>query len=150
MGTAEEAAAAPLEDYIEPDNKVGISVYEIPIDALDKEIPCAAYSRRKKQWYDRTILFHASDIPAESLLITLPDYAMIEEALKLYEQTNGQVLKQRKALNEGVRPVMRTHQERNGAGSSGTSGDTDDGTGSRYRRGNTADSRTGPGGDQSG
>ncbi len=90
MGTAEEAAAAPLEDYIEPDNKVGISTFEIPVEALDKGIPCAAYSRRKKQWYDRTILFHASDIPAESLLITLPDYAKIEEALKLYEQTNGE------------------------------------------------------------
>ncbi len=89
MGTAEEAAAAPLEDYIEPSNKVGMSVYEIPIEALDQGIPCAAYSKRKKKWFDRTILFHASDLPADALSVTLPDYDKIEEALKLYEQTNG-------------------------------------------------------------
>lgn len=89
MGTAEEAAAAPLEDYIEPSNKVGMSVYEIPVEALDEGIQCAAYSKRKKKWFDRTILFHASDIPADALSVTLPDYDKIEEALKLYEQTNG-------------------------------------------------------------
>lgn len=122
MGTAEEAAAAPLEDYIEPDNKVGISTFEIPIDALDKGIPCAAYSRRKKQWYDRTILFHASDIPAESLLISLPDYAMIEEALKLYEQTNGE------NAGEGTAAgASGTQTGVNGAGS-GTTENADDET----------------------
>lgn len=114
MGTAEEAAAAPLEDYIEPDNKVGISTFEIPVEALDKGIPCAAYSRRKKQWYDRTILFHASDIPAEALLITLPDYAKIEEALKLYEQTNGE-----DATGESATDAAGTQ-----AGASGASGVT--------------------------
>lgn len=89
MGTAEEAAAAPLEDYIEPKNWAGVSTYEIPIDALNKGIPCAAFSKRKKKWYDRTILFDASSLPEDALLIELPDYDKISEAIALYDQMYG-------------------------------------------------------------
>lgn len=89
MGTAEQAAAAPLEDYIAPDEKQGISTFEIPIDALDKELPCAAFSKRRKQWYDRTIVFDASSLPQDALLVTLPDYDRIAEALALYDEANG-------------------------------------------------------------
>lgn len=89
MGTAEEAAAAPIEDYIEPKNRAGVSTYEIPIDALNKGIPCAAFSKRKKKWYDRTILFDASSLPEDALLIELPDYDKISEAIALYDQMYG-------------------------------------------------------------
>lgn len=88
-GTAEEAAAAPLEEYIEPKNREGRSTFIIPVDALDKEIPCAAYSKRKKQWYDRKLLFTAGSLPEGALKVSLPDYDRIEEALELYDQAKG-------------------------------------------------------------
>ena len=89
MGTAEEAAAAPLEEYIEPKNRNYRSTFTIPVEALDEEIDCAAYSKRKKQWYDRKLLFVASSLPEGALKIELPDYDRIEEALELYDQAKG-------------------------------------------------------------
>lgn len=88
-GTAEEAAKAPLEEYIEPKNRDYRSTFTLEIEALDKELPCAAYSKRKKQWYDRNILFVASSLPEGALKIELPDYDRIEEALELYDQAKG-------------------------------------------------------------
>ncbi|MBQ6400793.1 MAG: hypothetical protein IJI20_00755 [Firmicutes bacterium] len=88
-GTAEEAAKAPLEDYIAPKNKDGRSTFVIPVDALDEELDCAAFSKRKKKWYDRKILFVASSLPEGALKIELPDYDRIEEALELYDQAKG-------------------------------------------------------------
>jgi len=89
MGTAREAAAAPIEDYIEPRNRNYRSTFTIPVEALDKEIDCAAYSKRKKQWYDRKLLFVAGSLPEGALKIELPDYDRIEEALALYDQAKG-------------------------------------------------------------
>ena len=89
MGTAEEAAAAPLEEYIEPKNRDYRSTFTIPVEALDKEIECAAYSKRKKKWYSRRILFTASSLKEGALKIELPDYDRIEEALELYDQSKG-------------------------------------------------------------
>ncbi len=69
MGTPEEAAAAPEEDYIPfVENNEGKHTYTVPVEALDKALDCAAFSKNKEKWYDRQILFHASSIPMESLL----------------------------------------------------------------------------------
>lgn len=89
LGTAEKAAAAPLEDYIEPHNHEGWGTFEFDVEALDKEIDCAAYSKRKKQWYPRKILFEASSLPEDALKVTLPDYDRIEEAIRLYDESKG-------------------------------------------------------------
>ena len=35
-------------------------------DALDAGVPCAAYSRNKELWYDRTLLFRADSLPTEA------------------------------------------------------------------------------------
>ena len=32
------------------------NVFEIPVEALDKGIECAAYSKKKETWYDRTLV----------------------------------------------------------------------------------------------
>ena len=66
-GTAEEAAAASEADYIP---LVGdgdeMSTFILPIGALDEGVPCAAFSKRKELWYDRTLLFRADSLPAEA------------------------------------------------------------------------------------
>ena len=88
-GTAEEAAAAPYEDYIQSEDLDGWDTFTIPVEALDKELDLAAFSKKKKMWYPRKVLFHASDIPADSLRFVYPDYDRISEALALYDADQG-------------------------------------------------------------
>ncbi len=68
------------------DNENYTLTYEMDVPALDTEVPCAAYSKRRKKWYDRNLVFVAGSLPAEALKIELPDYDLIEQAL---EQNGG-------------------------------------------------------------
>ena len=88
-GTAEEAAAAPYEEYIPSEKVDGWYTFTVPVEALDQELDLAAFSKKKKKWYPRKILFHASDIPAEKLHFEYPDYDRIQEALDYYEAPDG-------------------------------------------------------------
>ena len=72
VGTAEQAASAPYEDYIEFDGDAW--TFTIPVSALDQEIDCAAYSKRKKKWYDRKIMLYAATLPENALSVPLPEY----------------------------------------------------------------------------
>ena len=66
-GSAEEAAAAAESDRIAPvEAEDGRQSYTIPVEALDAPIPCAAYSKNKELWYDRTVLFRADSLPTEA------------------------------------------------------------------------------------
>lgn len=66
-GTAEEAVSAPESDYISyTENTEGIHIFTIPVQALDAEIPCSAYSKKKEKWYDRTLLIKADSLPDEA------------------------------------------------------------------------------------
>ena len=38
----------------------------VPVDALNKEIDCAAFSKRKQQWYGRKLVFRADSLPKEA------------------------------------------------------------------------------------
>lgn len=68
-GTAEEAAAANEEDYIpREDAGDGMGSYTLPVEALDTGISCAAFSRKKEKWYDRTLLFRADSLPQDAFL----------------------------------------------------------------------------------
>ena len=88
-GTAEEAAKADLEEYIPAVDEEGRSTFHIEVAALDQAIDCAAFSKKKKAWYDRKILFDALSLPEGALAIDLPDYDRIEEAMKRYDEENG-------------------------------------------------------------
>lgn len=68
MGTGEEAVAADESEYItfELDDE-GKQVYEVPVEALDMGINCAAWSKRKEKWYDRVLVFEASSLPQDAL-----------------------------------------------------------------------------------
>lgn len=81
LGTKEEAAKAEESKYIEPEEAGDSYIFTLPVEALNKPIDCAAYSKRKKQWYDRKILFDATSLPKEALNIELPNYDAIENAL---------------------------------------------------------------------
>jgi hypothetical protein len=147
-GTAEEAAAAPYEDYIQSEDVDGWDTFTVPVEALDKELDLAAFSKKKKMWYPRKVLFHASDIPADSLRFVYPDYDRISEALALYDAekggtgetgetgetgteagaSSGDAVKspvgQRKAGTSGVPDASAGGKAENGGSASKDSGDT--------------------------
>ena len=66
-GTAEEAAAADEAACIPfAEAADGAHTFTLPVPALDAGVPCAAFSRKKELWYDRTLCFRADSLPAEA------------------------------------------------------------------------------------
>lgn len=64
MGTGEEAVQASEDTYIPyKENAEGAHTYTVPVEALDKGIACAAFSKNKEKWYDRTLVFRADSLP---------------------------------------------------------------------------------------
>lgn len=62
-GTAEKANTAPMDTWIPyVEDWDGAYTYAVPISALDEETAVAAYSKRYKKWYDRTLVFHSSTL----------------------------------------------------------------------------------------
>ena len=56
MGTGEEAAAAAEAGYIPfTEEADGTHSFTVPVKALDEGIDCAAFSKKKEKWYDRTL-----------------------------------------------------------------------------------------------
>ena len=70
MGTGEQAAAADEADYIPfTEEADGTHSFTVPVD-------CAAFSKKKEKWYDRTILFRADSLPMDAFadgVVTTPD-----------------------------------------------------------------------------
>lgn len=63
MGTGEQAAKADEKDCIPyRDNDEGTHAFTVPVEALDAEVPCAAWSIKKQAWYDRTLVFLADTL----------------------------------------------------------------------------------------
>lgn len=69
MGTREEAPLDTEESYIpfELDDE-GYKVFTVPVEALNVELDCAAWSIRKESWYDRVLIFEAELIPADAFV----------------------------------------------------------------------------------
>lgn len=72
-GTAEEAEKADRSEWISADESDGYGQFEISVEALNKEMPCAAFSKKKQKWYDRDIVFLADSLPEDALLIETSD-----------------------------------------------------------------------------
>lgn len=67
MGTGEEAAAAGEDEYIPyEETDGGEHTFTVPVKALDAGISCAAFSKKKEMWYDRTLLFRADSLPMDA------------------------------------------------------------------------------------
>ena len=83
MGTGEEAVKASEDEYITfTENEEGFQTYEVPVEALDMGIDCAAWSKRKEKWYDRVLVFEASSLPQDALLhteMTQPEDLALED-----------------------------------------------------------------------
>ena len=46
----------------------GAYQFEIPVSALDAEIPYAAFSTKKETWYDRVLVFVSASLPETAFL----------------------------------------------------------------------------------
>ena len=68
MGTGEEAAKASEDGMIPFEEAAdGSHHFTVPVEALDKELDCAAFSKKKEKWYDRVLVFRADSLPADAL-----------------------------------------------------------------------------------
>lgn len=80
MGTGEQAVAADESEYVPyAEDEDGAYTYTVAVPALDQELECTGFSKNKEKWYDHQILFRASSLPEEALLIELPDYGDSDE-----------------------------------------------------------------------
>lgn len=69
MGTGEEAKKAEESQYIPfVEDGNGAYTYEIPVEALNQDLNCAAFSKRKSTWYDRIIRLRAETLPGNAWL----------------------------------------------------------------------------------
>ncbi|WP_418745504.1 hypothetical protein [Frisingicoccus sp.] len=70
MGTGEEAVAADESAYAAfVEDSEGAYTYEVPVEALNKELECTGFSKRKEKWYDHQIFFKAETLPEEAFAV---------------------------------------------------------------------------------
>lgn len=68
MGTGEQAVQADEANYIPfEQTDSGEHTFTVPVEALDKDLSCAAFSKKKEKWYDRTLVFRADSLPTDAL-----------------------------------------------------------------------------------
>jgi len=83
MGTGEQAAGAS-EDKCIPfsEDGTGAHTFTIPVEALDKALDCAAFSKKKEKWYERTLVFRVDSLPVdafkEGVITTTEDLALAD------------------------------------------------------------------------
>lgn len=73
QGTAAEAEKADRSEWIPADESSGFGQFGLNVEALNREMPCAAYSKKKQKWYDRDIVFLASSLPQDAILIDISE-----------------------------------------------------------------------------
>lgn len=82
-GTGAEAASSDISEYIDFQvDENGKHTFTIPVEALDEPVACAAFSKNKEKWYDRSLLFEAQSLPEDAVLVELPDYEALKQAAK--------------------------------------------------------------------
>lgn len=89
QGTGQEASKAKKADFIEGKKASEGTDYDIDVSGLNEEISIAAFSKSKKKWYDRTLLFDASTLSDDKAIdFEVPNYNSIDKAVTAYN--NGQ------------------------------------------------------------
>ena len=69
MGTGEAALAADETSCIPfVLTEAGAKVFTVPVEALNMDLDCAAWSIRKEKWYDRTLVFESAQLPVEAFV----------------------------------------------------------------------------------
>jgi hypothetical protein len=67
MGTGEQALADTDDKCIYfVENNEGSYTYTVPVESLNTDTNCAAWSIKKQEWYDRVLVFKSSLIPDDA------------------------------------------------------------------------------------
>ena len=61
-------------------------VFTLPVKAMDTAISLSVYDKQKQDWQHGSVLFRADSLPADALLVDLPDYDLIEQAIDQYQR----------------------------------------------------------------
>jgi hypothetical protein len=105
-GTKKQASDADPSTWIEFEEEDHQTTFTFPVPALNTQLECAAYSKGRRRWYSRKLVFEAASLPKEALSFELPDYELIEQAIRSYEVVGSEVLrKQREAAAAAVQAV---------------------------------------------
>lgn len=65
MGKGEDATdESKYINYEEAED--GTHKFTVPVESLNSPIECSAFSKKKEEWYDRTIVFRTENIPEEA------------------------------------------------------------------------------------
>lgn len=64
MGKGGDAVESEYIPFAEDSD--GAHTFTVPVPALDTPVDCAAFSKNKEKWYDRTLVFRSDLIPAEA------------------------------------------------------------------------------------
>lgn len=67
MGKGSDAENAADSEYIFFTDNDGKYTYTVPVEALDTEIDCAAFSIRRQEWYDRSLVFESASLPDRAI-----------------------------------------------------------------------------------
>ena len=94
MFRIESAQLSVQDDFIPyEETEEGTHTFTIPVEALDRGIACAAFSKKKEKWYDRTILFRADSLPADAFadgyLTTLEDLDLADGSYTVEASLQG-------------------------------------------------------------
>lgn len=63
MGKGDDAVESGYIPFVE--DTEGAHTFTVPVEALDVPVDCAAFSKNREKWYDRTLVFRSDLIPAE-------------------------------------------------------------------------------------
>lgn len=111
MGTGEEAKKAEESQYIPfVEDENGAYTYEIPVEALNQDLNCAAFSKRKSAWYDRIIRLRAETLPGNAWLASADSDSALsgrqtaqetrqETVQETVQKTKGEMRERDRALN---------------------------------------------------
>ncbi|MBR3225973.1 MAG: hypothetical protein IKF78_11695 [Atopobiaceae bacterium] len=87
FGSAQDAEKATEGVYDYRLNDEGKYTFDIPVRALDTELPIAAFGQRRNTWYDHTIVFHT---PTQKAAENAADAASSSSAQANGSATNAQ------------------------------------------------------------
>lgn len=80
LSAADSEALTSLEGTSPVIDGNGKYVFKVPVQSLNTELLCSAFSKKKQKWYERRVVFYSEKIPAENLFVT--PYAMQKCGLK--------------------------------------------------------------------
>lgn len=80
LSAADSEVLTSLEGTTAAVGKDGKYVFTLPVQSLNTELVCSAFSKKKQKWYERRVVFYSEKIPAENLFVT--PYVMQKCGLK--------------------------------------------------------------------